>query len=127
MSEGTVTPDPPPSLDLKTMGLFTLRWFLGRDLSTMLLLLNLGGGVYVARTGIPTMRSWLKEDISTLNQSHRENVNEVIESWDRHMDLTIEAFKADQERDARLLDKLIEKHAREIGPAIPNNGEFASP
>lgn len=121
MSEGT--PEPQPTLDYKSMGLYTLKWFLGRDLSTMLLLLILGGGVYAARTGIPTVRTWLKEDISNLNKSHNDNVKEVIESWDRHVDKTIEAFREDQERDSRLLDKLLDKR----GHVAPEANGLASP
>ena len=98
----------PDSRDWKTR---LFDWFLGLDLATKLLVYICFGIYFGISVGVPTVRRWMNEDMDKISASHRETMNSVIKSWDGHVEKTIEAFRADQERDQKLMERLLgEKH-----------------
>lgn len=86
-------------------------WFLGLDLATKLLVYICFGIYFGISVGVPTVRRWMNEDMDKISATHRETMNSVIQSWDRHNENTIEAFKSVHERDQKLLERLLgDKH-----------------
>jgi hypothetical protein len=99
---------PADQRDLKTR---LLEWFFGQDLATKMLVFICAGIYFGISVGVPTLRSWMHEDMDKISATHRETMNAVIKSWDEHNDRTINAFKEDQERDQKLMERLLgDKH-----------------
>lgn len=84
-------------------GLFS--WATSQGPSTTLLCLICVGLWY----GIPWARTCMKEDMQQIHEAHKASIDALIKSADTHIEKTIEAFTADQERDQRVMDRLIEK------------------
>ena len=72
-------------------------WATSQGPSTVLLFLICAGLWY----GIPWARTCMKEDMQQIHESHKTTVDAVIKSWDSHVEKTIGAFQADQDRDQR--------------------------
>lgn len=86
-------------------------WLLRQSTETVLLVVLCGSIGYAAFSGIPMVRSWLREDLREINAAHSANVDKVIQAWDGHMDNTLKEFHADQERDQKLLEELLRGRA----------------
>ena len=97
----------PPDADTRSWPIRLINWFLGQDLSTKLLVYICAGVYFSIAFGGPKVRSWMNEDIDRITGAHHETMTKVIESWDRHNQKTIEAFREDQERDQKLLERLL--------------------
>ena len=98
--------DKPPRepIDWKARG---LDWVFNQGISTILLLLICGAMWY----GIPWARTCMKEDMREIHETHKAAI-----------DKTIDAFKEDQERDQRLIEKLMSgKHL------VPGEAMIARP
>lgn len=114
MSESTFPSN--PKIDWRAR---TLDWAFTQGPGTVLLFAMCVGLWY----GIPWGRACMKEDMQAIQAIHRENMAEVVQAWDRHIDKTITAFKDDQERDAKMLERaqqLNERLLNERGVAKPN-------
>lgn len=96
-------------IDWKSRG---LDWLFTQGVSTILLLLICFGLWY----GIPWARMCMKEDLREIHTHNKDALDNLIKTWDSHVDKTIEAFKEDQERDQQLLDRVMNRQA--------NNGQF---
>jgi hypothetical protein len=59
--------------------------------------------------GVPLLRAWRQEDMKEIVDTHRDTLEKVVSSWDRHLDQAVKAFQDDQNRDQREKDRLWQK------------------
>lgn len=106
---------PTEKIDWRARG---IEWMLSQGPSAVMLAAMCVGIWY----GIPWGRSCMKEDMNSIQAAHKENIAEVVKAWNLQIDKTIEAFKADQERDARMLER-----AQQINERLLNDRRDALP
>ncbi len=97
------TDKPRQPIDWKSRG---LDWVFSQGVSTVLLMLICFGLWY----GIPWARTCIKEDLREIHSANKEALDSVIQTWNSHVDKTINAFKEDQARDQELLDRVLDRN-----------------
>lgn len=78
-----------------------MDWLFSQGVSTVLL----GALAFGLWYGIPWARACMKEDLT-----------QILQSTERNIDKTVEAFKEDQTRDQDLIDHLLERKRVGLNP-----------